>query len=98
MHILKLTLKQRCEIQPNSSVELPISEVIKIPENCYGKFYLRKSLAKKGLIAPDLPFHPNWESSEVFILVSNFGANQVELREGNEIGELWLIPINTRKC
>lgn len=93
MRIIKLTLKHRCEIRPNTSVELAINEPITIPSNQYGKFYLRKSHAKQGLIAPDLPFHPAWTSDSVSILVSNFGANLIELNQGQEIGELWVMEI-----
>lgn len=90
MHIQKLTLKQRCEIKPNASVELPVNEYVGIPYHSYGDFYLRKSLAKQGLIAPHLVFHPNFSSDKVSILISNLGVNTVELNQDDELGELWV--------
>lgn len=87
--IVKLTLKNRVEIIPQSTPILPVNEEVSIPVGSYGKFYIRKKLAKLGLILADLPFHQN-QTFVPEIIVHAAGVNTVELNIGEEIGELWI--------
>lgn len=69
-----------------------IRDRISIPEGCYGVFFVRKSLAVKGLSSPHCIFHSQWEGVPTIALMFN-GVNIVEIRAGDEIGELLIQPI-----
>lgn len=85
--IIKLTVKQRCTVNADSSPDVPVNELVSIPPNHYGEFYIRKRFGNKGLDVPKSPFPEDW-SGIPEICVINSGANDVELLAGEEIGEL----------
>ena len=92
--IEKLTVKNRCEIPVGGVVEIEVNEDIHIHSDlgkqCYGQFYLRKSLAKKGLLqCVHTPFPANWKGKPL-IVVKNDDVAPIELRVGDEIGCLWI--------
>ena len=60
-------------------------EDIEIPYLGYGDFSLRLSLAKRGVVVSPTKFHSNWKGNPTIVL-SNFGANDVDIRKGDEIG------------
>ena len=65
--IEKLTVKNRCEIPVGGAVEVEVAEEVHIHSDlgkqCYGQFYLRKCLAKKGLQQKVFsPFPANWKA------------------------------------
>ena len=90
----KLTVKNRCEIPVGSVVEVEVNEDVHIHSDlgkqCYGQFYLRKCLAKKGLQQKVFsPFPANWKGKPL-IVVKNDDVAPIELRAGDEIGEIWI--------
>ena len=92
--IEKLTVKNRCEIPVGGVVEIEVSKEVYIhndlDEQCYGQFYLRKCLAKKGLLqCVHSPFHANWKGKPL-IVVKNDDVALIELRADDEVGEIWI--------
>ena len=92
--IEKLTVKNRCEIPVGGVVEIEVAEEVHIHSDlgkqCYVQFYLRKSLAKKGLLqCVHSPFPANWRGKPL-IVVKNDDVAPIELRVGDEIGEIWI--------
>ena len=92
--IEKLTVKNRCEISVGGVVEVEVNEEVHIHgdlgKQCYGQFYLRKCLAKKGLQQKVFsPFPANWKGKPL-IVVKNDDVAPIELRAGDEIGCLWI--------
>lgn len=87
--ITKLTSSVRVDIQPNSTVDIVVKEKVFIPEEHYGKFFIRKRLGQKSLLHSDSPFPPSWIGNPT-ITINNTGPNLVEIREGDELGELYL--------
>lgn len=88
--IIKLHSKNRLQILPNSMPAILVNEAVKIPDDAYGKFFLRKTWVRKDLNAPDLPFHPNWQSDHVEVYLQSRSLGIVEIGQGEEIGELWI--------
>ena len=92
----KLTVKDRCSITVDAMVELEVNEVVTIPiiksatTMAYGKFYLRKCLAKRGLLqVVHSPFKQGFHGKPL-IVVKNMDVSPIELNIGDEIGELWI--------
>ena len=90
--IEKLTVKNRCEIPVGSIVEIEVNEDIHIHSDlgkqCYGQFFLRKCLAKKGLLqCVHSPFKNGYKGS-VLVVVKNDDIVPIELRAGEELGEV----------
>ena len=92
--IEKLTVKNRCEIPVGAVVEIEVNEEVHIHSDlgkqCYGQFYLRKCLAKKGLQQKVFSQFPaNWKGKPL-IVVKNDDVAPIELRADDEIGEIWI--------
>lgn len=88
--IIKVYATETVSIQPRANPAIPTNLSLKIPPNGYGKFYLRKRWVASGLIAPDLPFHPQWSGRDVTIFTQNKSDYNIEIQLGEEIGELWI--------
>ena len=93
-HITKLTVKDRCSIDVGALVEIPVNEVVKIHgelgKHAHGTFYIRKCLAKRGLLqVVHSPFKNNWVGKPL-IVVKNMDVVPIELNSGDEIGELFI--------
>ena len=92
MRKIKLTLSERVEIPVGAVVDLPVSENVNVEygfdtEN-YAVFYLRKSLALKGVIQlVHTPF-PSGYFGKPTIVVKNDYVAPIELNQGDELGEL----------
>ena len=89
----KLTLLERVEIPVGAVVELPVAEDVVVEygydQENYAVFYLRKSLALKGVIQlVHTPF-PSGYFGKPTIVVKNDHVAPIELNQGDELGELW---------
>lgn len=88
--IIKLTVKNRSTIKSGSVVDVEVNEEVSIPENCYGAFYLRKKIAKQGVIqVVHTPFKEFWKGKPLVVL-KNDNVSDIELLAGDELGELWI--------
>ena len=81
-------------ILPQSSPTVNVAETIDVPDNHIAVFFIRKKFALKGLLSPNCIIHPGWTGSPVIVLI-HAGAAPTELRRGDEIGELALIPVGS---
>lgn len=93
MNPIKLTTAKRLHIQPGSTGLIKVNEEITIPMTAVGKFFIRLSLGKLGLIPSDSPFRPGWTGVPEGIVVTNAGANPVEIPAGKELGEIYLLAL-----
>ena len=104
-NIIKLTVKNRSTIESGSVVEIEVNEVIEVDgispvfdsygeatgvKMPYGKFYLRKSIAKKGVIQMVHTPFPSGYKGVPLVVVKNEDVSPIELLAGEEIGELWI--------
>lgn len=88
----KLTLKKRSTIHVGAVVDLEVNEFVNV-EGIYATFHIRKCLAKSGLIQlVSTPF-PQGFCGLPTISVKNDSVSDIELREGDEIGELWCFHV-----
>lgn len=96
---LKLTVKDRSTIKVGAIVEVEVNEVVNIPLNYsevrtrWGQFYLRKSIAKKGVIqVVHTPFAEGYSGKPLIVLKNDHVAD-IELLAGEEIGEVWFFNL-----
>lgn len=85
--IIKITAVENFTIRAGSSPDIKVNEEVSIPPNHKGVFHIRKSLGNKSLNVPNSPFHEGWEGRPEICLI-NTGANDVDFRAGDELGEL----------
>lgn len=94
--IIKLTVKKRLTVESGSVVEIEVNEMVDIPHikglnaKSYGQFYLRKSIAKRGVIQMVHTPFPQGYIGYPLVVVKNEDVSPVELLAGEEIGELWV--------
>ena len=93
MNPIKLTITEPVSIQPGATGLIKVKEEITIPFNAVGKFFIRLSLGKLGLIPSDSPFRPGWTGVPEGIVVTNAGSNLVEIPAGRELGEIYMLAL-----
>ncbi len=93
MNPIKLTTTKAVSIKPGATGLIKVRELITIPPNAVGKFFIRLSLGKLGLIPSDSPFHPGWSGVPEGIVVTNAGSNLVEIPAGRELGEIYMLAL-----
>ena len=84
---LKLKIKDTIIIQPQTHGVVEISTLVCVPCNQTGIFSIRQSLAEKGLYTSGTGFKEKWYGRPR-IIVTNKSLNPIELRAGEEIGEI----------
>ena len=95
MNPIKLTIAEAVSIKPGATGLIKVKEEITIPFNAVGKFFIRLSLGKLGLIPSDSPFHPGWTGVPEGIVITNAGSNLVEIPAGRELGEIYMLALAT---
>ena len=93
MNPIKLTITEPVSIKPGATGLIKVKEKITIPFNAVGKFFIRLSLGKLGLIPSDSPFHPGWTGVPEGIVITNAGSNLVEIPAGRELGEIYMLAL-----
>ena len=104
-NVIKLTVKNRLTIASGSVVDIEVNEEVSIDVEKlifdsfgeqngvimpYGKFYLRKSIAKKGVVQMVHTPFPSGYKGIPLVVVKNEDVSPIELLAGEEIGELWV--------
>lgn len=84
---LKLKIKNSVTIQPGSHGEVEISTPVHVPVTQTGILSLRKTLARQGLYTSGITFKQGWIGKPTIIVTNNSGS-LIELKEGEEIGEI----------
>ena len=93
MNPIKLTIAEAVSIKAGATGLIKVKEEITIPFNAVGKFFIRLSLGKLGLIPSDSPFRPGWTGVPEGIVVTNAGSNLVEIPTGRELGEIYMLAL-----
>ena len=93
MNPIKLTITEPVSIKPGATGLIKVKEEVAIPLNAVGKFFIRLTLGKLGLIPSDSPFHPGWTGVPEGIVVTNAGSNLVEIPAGRELGEIYMLAL-----
>lgn len=93
MNPIKLTIAEGITIRPGATGLIKVKEEFTVPSHAVGKFFIRLSLGKLGLIPSDSLFHPNWTGVPEGIVVTNAGANPVEIPAGRELGEVYMLAL-----
>lgn len=93
MNPIKLTTSDPVHIKPGATGLIKVKEQIEIPTHAVGKFFIRLSLGKLGLIPSDSPFRPGWSGVPEGIVVTNAGSNPVDIPAGRELGEIYLLAL-----
>ena len=93
MNPIKLTITEPVSIKPGATGLIKVKEEITIPPKAVGKFFIRLSLGKLGLIPSDSPFRPGWTGVPEGIVVTNAGSNLVEIPAGRELGEVYMLAL-----
>ena len=93
MNPIKLTITEPVSIKPGATGLIKVKEEVTIPFNAVGKFFIRLSLGKLGLIPSDSPFRPGWTGVPEGIVVTNAGSNLVEIPTGRELGEIYMLAL-----
>lgn len=95
-NIIKLTVKNRSTIKSGSVVDVEVNEEVVIPYvkglgyKSYGQFFLRKSIARRGVIQMvNSPF-PEGYIGKPLVVLKNDDVSDIELLAGDELGELWI--------
>lgn len=106
--IIKLTAKNRSTIESGSVVEIEVNEEVEIQpsqltydsygeldgiKTPYGKLYIRKSIAKKGVVQMVHTPFPSGYRGVPLVVVKNDDVSPIELLAGEEIGELWVFDL-----
>ena len=93
MNPIKLTTVTAVNIEPGATGLIKVNEHIEVPNHAVGKFFIRLSLGKLGLIPSDSPFRPSWTGTPEGIVVTNAGSNPVDIPAGRELGEIYLLAL-----
>ena len=93
MNPIKLTITEPVSIKPGATGLIKVKEEVTIPLNAVGKFFIRLTLGKLGLIPSDSPFHPGWTGVPEGIVITNAGSNLVEIPAGRELGEIYMLAL-----
>jgi deoxycytidine triphosphate deaminase len=93
MNPIKLTIAEAVSIKPGATGLIKVKEEVTIPLNAVGKFFIRLTLGKLGLIPSDSPFRPGWTGVPEGIVVTNAGSNLVEIPAGRELGEIYMLAL-----
>lgn len=93
MNPIKLTITEPVSIKPGATGLIKVKEEVTIPLNAVGKFFIRLTLGKLGLIPSDSPFRPGWTGVPEGIVVTNAGSNLVEIPTGRELGEIYMLAL-----
>ena len=93
MNPIKLTITEPVSIKPGATGLIKVKEQITVPHNAVGKFFIRLTLGKLGLIPSDSPFRPGWAGVPEGIIVTNAGSNVVDIPVGRELGEIYMLAL-----
>lgn len=93
MNPIKLTTAKAVSIEPGATGLIKVRELITVPPNAVGKFFIRLSLGKLGLIPSDSPFRPGWSGVPEGIVVTNAGSNLVDIPAERELGEIYMLAL-----
>lgn len=79
-------------IQPGDICKLPLEFGLRIPDGYAGYIFPRNGLSSKGIVC-ELPPIDSGYTGEVHAIISNAGNREYEIKEGDKVGQLVIMPV-----
>ena len=79
-------------ISPGDILKIPLGFGLKIPDGFAGYIFPRSGLSTKGIVC-ELPPIDSGYTGEVHAVVSNVGNCEYQIKAGDKIGQLVIIPV-----
>ena len=79
-------------IRPGEICKLPLGFGLKIPDGYAGYIFPRSGLSSQGIVC-ELPPIDSGYTGEVHAIISNVGNREYEIKEGDKIGQLVIMPV-----
>ena len=79
-------------IKPGEVIKIPLGFGLKIPDGYAGYIFPRSGLSSKGIVC-ELPPIDSGYRGQVHAIISNVGNNEYEIKAGDKIGQLVIMPV-----
>ena len=79
-------------IKPGQVKQIPLGFGLKIPDGYAGYIFPRSGLSSKGIVC-ELPPIDSGYRGQVHAIISNVGNNEYEIKAGDKIGQLVIMPV-----
>ena len=79
-------------IRPGDICKLPLGFGLKIPDGYAGYIFPRSGLSSQGIVC-ELPPIDSGYTGEVHAIISNVGNREHEIKEGDKVGQLVIMPV-----
>ena len=79
-------------IYPGQIFVFPLGFGLEIPDGFAGFVFPRSSLSSKGIVC-ELPPIDSGYRGEIHAIVANVGTNSYDIKEGDRIGQLVIMPV-----
>ncbi len=79
-------------LYPGQIKKVPLGFGLELPTGVAGFIFPRSSLAAKGITCELPPIDPGYKG-EVHAIITNNGLDSYDIKEGDRIGQLVLIPV-----
>lgn len=83
---------RRQTIYPGMVLKIPLGFGLEIPDGYVGYIFPRSSLSAKGIVC-ELPPIDSGYRGEVHAIVTNVGSDSYDIKEGERIGQLVIMPV-----
>ena len=79
-------------ISPGEINKIPLGFGLRIPDGFAGYIFPRSGLSTKGIVC-ELPPIDSSYTGEVHAIISNVGSSDYEIKAGDKIGQLVIMPV-----
>lgn len=79
-------------IYPGQVYKLPLGFGLELPDGLVGYIFPRSSLSVQGIVC-ELPPIDSGYRGEIHAIVSNIGSNGYDIKKGDRIGQLVIMPV-----
>ncbi len=79
-------------IYPGQVYKFPLGFGLKLPDGMAGYIFPRSSLSTKGIVC-ELPPIDSGYCGEIHAIVTNVGSNCYDIKKGDRIGQLVIMPV-----
>ena len=79
-------------IYPNNIVKMPLKFGLEIPDGYAGFIFPRSGLSARGIVC-ELPPIDSGYRGEIHAIISNVGQTSYEIKDGDRIGQLVIMPV-----
>ena len=79
-------------IKPQETVKVPLGLGLILPDGCAAYVFPRSGLSSKGIVC-ELPPIDSGYRGEIHAIVTNCGTSNFEIKNGERIGQLVIMPI-----